>query len=87
MVGMRTREPSSVAKEFNDATKALLAEFKDQLNAMEMLAVTAHLVGVLIALQDQRKVTREMALELVTQNIEAGNAEAIGSLHETEGTA
>ena len=87
MSGMKTRTPSPAAKDFNDATKALLAEFKDKLNAMEMLAVTAHLVGVLIAVQDQRKVTRDMAFELVTQNIEAGNAEAIESLHNTEGTA
>ncbi len=87
MVGMKTREPSPVAKEFNDATKALLAEFKDKLTPMEMLAVTAHLVGVLIAVQDQRKMTREMALELVSQNIEAGNAEAINSLLQTEDSA
>ena len=87
MVGMKTRAPSLAAKEFNDATKALLAEYKDKLNAMEMLAVTAHLVGVLIAVQDQKKVTRDMALELVARNIEAGNAEAFESLHKTEGTA
>jgi hypothetical protein len=87
MGGMKTRGPSSVAKEFNDATKALLAEFNDKLSAMEMLAVTAHLVGVLIALQDQRKMTREMALELVGQNIEAGNAEAMKSVMTTEGNA
>ncbi len=87
MNGMKTRTPSPAAKEFNDATKALLAEFKDKLSAMEMLAVTAHLVGVLIAVQDQKMVTREMAMELVAQNIEAGNAEAIKSLMESKGTA
>ena len=87
MTGMKTRTPSPAAKEFNDATKALLAEFKDKLNALEMLAVTAHLVGVLIAVQDQVNVTREMAMELGAKNIEAGNAEAIESLCRTEGTA
>jgi hypothetical protein len=45
--------------------------------------VASHLVGVLIAVQDQRKVTREM----VARNIEAGNAEAIDGLAKTEGTA
>jgi len=54
---------------------------------MEIPAVAAHLVGILIAVQDQRKVTRGMAPELVANNIEAGRAEAIEGLTKTESTA
>lgn len=79
--------PSPGAKEFMVAIKATLAQFKDSLSAIEMLAVSAHLVGTIIALQDQRTVTKEMALELVASNIEAGNAEVLESLLNTKGTA
>ena len=87
MVNMKVKSTSAVHREFNDAMKAVLAQFKDRLTGIEMLAVASHLVGVLIAVQDQRRVTREMALDLVAKNIEAGNAEAIESLHRTEGNA
>lgn len=87
MVDMKTKTATLVHQEFNDAMKAVLVQFKDRLSGMEMLAVASHLVGVLIAVQDQRAVTREMALELVSQNIEAGNAEAINGLLKSEGSA
>ncbi len=53
-----------------------------EMTAVEMLAVTAQLVGNLIAYQDQRAMSPDQAMELVTQNILAGNALAI---HETLG--
>jgi hypothetical protein len=46
------------------------------LKADEMLAVAANMVGKLIALQDQRTMTREEAIILVMRNIEEGNAQA-----------
>ena len=48
--------------------------FADDLGPAGMLAIASNLVGKLIALQDQRTMTREMALELVARNIEAANA-------------
>lgn len=74
-------------KEFSDAMKAVYGQFKDRLTPEEMLACAAHLTGVLIALQDQRKVTPGMAMELVAQNIEAGNKEAIDGVMDTKGNA
>ena len=43
----------------------------------ELLAVAAYTVGQLIALQDQRTTTPDMAMEIVARNIELGNSEAI----------
>lgn len=57
------------------------------LDAMEMLALAAHLCGQLVAIQDQRKVTPAMAMEVVRLNIEAGNAEAVDGLQKPEGVA
>lgn len=54
-----------------------MREFGDDVSAEEMLALTSHLVGQMIALQDERKYTSEMILKLVHSNIEQGNAEAI----------
>lgn len=84
---MKTITPSPAAVEFNAAIKDVLAKFKDRMSAQEMLAVSAHLVGTIIAFQDQREVTPSMAMELVSQNIEAGNAAALESLNNTVGVA
>lgn len=86
-IPMKNIKPSAAAKEFNNATKALLAEYKDRLSADEMLAVTSHLVGVIVALCDQRKYTPGMAMELVAANIEAGNQEALKEILNTKGEA
>lgn len=41
----------------------------------ELLALLSHTVGACIAMQDQRRMTGNMAMEIVAKNIEAGNAE------------
>lgn len=55
--------------------------------ADEMLALTSQLVGKLIALQDQRKYTPDMAMLVVSANIDAGNKAILSDLLKTEGTA
>lgn len=56
------------------------------LSRPEMLAIAANMVGKLIALQDQRTMTKEAAMEMVAHNIEVGNAHAISRLEKTGGT-
>ena len=86
MVKMTTREPTVAHHAFLLDLKAVIGKHQ-QLSAMEMLAVTAQLVGTLIALQDQQKMTPEMAMDLVAKNIEAGNQEAIANVFKTAGRA
>lgn len=50
------------------------------LPALEILAVASQFVGNLIAVQDHRSVTPDMALEVVTANMELGNASAVSAL-------
>jgi hypothetical protein len=71
--------------------KALEGALRDagaDLQADEILALTAHFLGQLIALQDQRKYNSEMIMTLVTENIQQGNDEAVAKLrNETGGSA
>ena len=76
---MKTAQPAPEHKAFRDGLIALLREH-EYLSAPEMLAIASHFVGQLIALQDQRKVTPDMAMKLVARNIEIGNASAIDGL-------
>jgi hypothetical protein len=59
---------------------------KGEVSALELLAILAHTTGACIAYQDQRKVTRESALDLVAKNLEAGNTDAMFTLLNVGGT-
>lgn len=77
---MRRHEPSPAARGFRNDVIVVLRKYADNLGAMGMLAVTAHLVGQLVAMQDQRKMTSAQAMELVASNIEVGNASVVNGL-------
>ena len=72
---------------FRDDAIALLKKHAGDLDGAEMLALSAHLVGQIIAMQDQRKVTPAMALEIVSKNIEQGNGEVLAGLRKPAGAA
>ena len=59
---------------------ALVGRHAAEVSAVELLAIAANMLGKMIALQDQRTMTRERALEIVLKNIEAGNQQAIDDL-------
>jgi hypothetical protein len=52
---------------------ALVSKHADKVSALELLAIGANMVGKLIAMQDYRTVTREMAMEILVKNLETGN--------------
>lgn len=84
---MKTMAPTPELVAFMDDLKSALGRHTN-LDAMQMLAVASQFVGNLIALQDQRKVTPVMAMELVANNIQIGNQAAIDAcLASTDGTA
>jgi hypothetical protein len=62
----------------------LLKKHADEMTALEMLAVAANMVGKLIAMQDQRKVSSDMAMDVVARNLEIGNRQALASLRERQ---
>jgi hypothetical protein len=63
----------------------LVSKHADKLTALELLAVAANMLGKLVALQDQRKTTPDMAMKVVAANIEYGNQSVIEQLANSKG--
>lgn len=58
----------------------LIGRHKGTLTPVDLLAIASNIVGKLIALQDQRKVTVDMAMKIVHANIEVGNKTVLDDL-------
>lgn len=65
---------------------ALVNRHAADLSAIEILAIAGNLVGKLIAMQDQRITTPEVAMETVILNLEHGNQQAIDAIEQTKGS-
>ena len=81
----RIVKPTAAHQAFRNDAIALLRKHSKDLDDQDMLALGAHLVGQIIALQDQRKMTPGLAMEIVARNIELGNADVIAPLMRSEG--
>lgn len=55
----------------------LMTKHGSDMTSEELLALAAHTVGTIIALQDQRTMTPNLAMAIVMSNIAAGNQETI----------
>jgi len=72
-------ETNSRHMELKDGLAEILRKYED-LSPLEILAVASQIVGMLIAHQDQRKVTPALAMRIVGANIEIGNEMALSPL-------
>lgn len=79
--------PSAADIKVRDALIAVIRKEAENMDALEILAIVSYTVGQLVALQDQRTVTPDMAMEIVASNIEAGNLHAVEGLLNTGGRA
>jgi hypothetical protein len=79
---MKTYQPKPEHDKFMNDLKA---QMPADMPAQDILAVVSQFVGQLIALQDQRQMTPDQAMQVVSQNIEIGNQAAILTLMDTEG--
>lgn len=77
---LKSATPNAAQLAYRKALEAAMQAHGAALDASELLAVTSHLVGQIIALQDQRAMTPAMAMELVQSNIEAGNLSVFENL-------
>lgn len=66
---------------------ALVVKHAGKVDATQMLAIAANLVGKLVAMQDQRTMTTAMALDVIKINLENGNAQMLAALTNTKGSA
>jgi len=73
-------KPEAKHLAYRNALMAAIAQHGQTLEADELLALTSHFVGQLVALQDQRVMTPAMAMEIVATNIQQGNRDAIEPL-------
>jgi hypothetical protein len=85
MTPMKTISPTAQIVAFVNDLKAAIGRHK-HLTPQEMLAGAAQLVGNLVALQDQRKMTPAMALEVVQANIEVGNQASMAEVSAVAGS-
>lgn len=60
----------------------LVRRHADKLSAVELLAVASNMVGKLVALQDQRTMSPDRAMEIVAENLEHGNKEVLEQLRQ-----
>lgn len=79
-VPMKSIEPRPEHRAFRAALEAAIAQHGQTLDVVDLLALVSHLVGQLVALQDQRTMTSAMAMQIVVSNMEQGNREAIEPL-------
>ena len=70
-------EPTPQMRAFRDDILAVLNKHAGALDASEMMALAAYTVGQIMAMQDAREWTPEIAMGVVAKNIELGNAQAI----------
>jgi hypothetical protein len=83
----KTVPASDAVKAFRTDCIAVLVKHAGALPADQMLAMAAHLVGQILAMQDQRTVTPAMGLALIGDNIETGNREALAEVSSAAGGA
>lgn len=83
----RTVTTTAAHKAFCDDVRELLNKHSGHLPAVEMLALSAHLVGQITAMQDQRAVTPQIALGIISRNIEAGNDSVVAEILQPVGKA
>lgn len=81
---MKTYAPTDRHREIKADVDALIKKHADRgATAQELLAIASQVVGMLVALQDQRIMTPAMAMEVVGANIETGNAIVLNNLRNT----
>lgn len=66
---------------------SLLRKHAGHLSPIEVLAIAANMLGRLVAMQDQREITPEIAMQVVSKNLQIGNREMVEQLSKEEGHA
>jgi hypothetical protein len=64
---------------------AMVHKHAGHLDAIEMLAIAANMLGKLCAMQDQRVYTPAMVMEIVARNVEEGNRQAVAEVMNSKG--
>lgn len=80
-------EPTPEHNAFVNELKAALGNSGKDLESDVLLALTAQFAGMLLAQLDQRKYTPSLAMDLITENLVAGNQAALAAMGDPQGRA
>lgn len=78
----RTVQPTLSMEIFRQQLLKLLDQHSGHLDSTVMLGVAAYAVGQMMALQDAKKYKPQQIIELVQNNIELGNKDAVRAVAE-----
>ena len=81
----RILEPTAQHQALHRELTAVLTKYAAEMKGEEILALTAQMVGQVLALQDQLTMTPERAMLIIQRNIEMGNAGVIDELMNSKG--
>ncbi len=84
---MKTKQPTVNHEAFRNDMLAVMNKHAGHLDSSEMMALSAYTTGQIMAMMDARKWTSELAMEVVTKNLEAGNNQAIADAAKWMGSA
>lgn len=85
-IAMKLQTPSEPHLRMRNLVLALIQKEATDMPAEEILALLSYTVGQLIAFQDQRRFTPDMAMAIVQANIEAGNRQAMEGVLQADTT-
>lgn len=81
----RTIAPSDADRLFYEDATALIKRYLTPDTQERVLAIASQIVGKILAMQDQRTMTPERGLAIISANIEAGNQQVIANLIDEKG--
>jgi len=84
---MKTKAPTFDHVAFRDDLLAVLKRHSGHLDAADMMALAAYTTGQILAMQDARKWTSELAMGVIIKNLEEGNSQAIADAAKWMGIA
>ena len=64
----------------------LVSKHANELSSLQLLAIAGNMVGKLIAMQDQRSISAEQALEVLFYNLQAGNQQILDQIMQSQGS-
>jgi len=79
-------DPTARHQELKNDIAGVVAKYPD-MSEQEVLAMAAQVVGMLVAMQNQFKMTPDEAMTLVARNIEIGNRVVIDNLSQSKGNS
>lgn len=74
-----------IHEDVKNAIMEAIKPFGDKISAEEILAIMSKCVGMMIALQDQRKYSPHQVMAMVSANVQEGNQDMVNQLMNSQG--